>query len=285
MHRRDAVLKRQTHGVWTSRGRIFGRESVRIRRFAIRSAILRRLHRQVWYRRERRRSVLRVARKKIDASRSIQSARLSDDDDVLQSLRIRTKSLRVILSKNARRGSVRVRSRLICNRTLSSSSSSSSSLFSLTPTIVTKVIGRAERRRRLRKSNSKRGDGGDTETEEGSVANTTKKTMSSSGTTASTSSAFCGDEEGIEISNDDDVQIVSPSPTIQKTKNTLEDAGDDDNGGPRRGETRRRNTVGRLYTRTSRNSTSRTESRWRRKYTETKTRRYKSCGATDSGRR
>ena len=77
--------------------------------------------------RERLRSVLRVARKKIDASRSIQSARPSDDDDVLQSLRIRMKSLRVILSKNARRGSVRVRSRLICNRTLSSSSSSSSS--------------------------------------------------------------------------------------------------------------------------------------------------------------
>ena len=49
--RRDAVLKRETHGVWTSRGRIFGRESVRIRRFAIRSAILRRFHRQVWYRR------------------------------------------------------------------------------------------------------------------------------------------------------------------------------------------------------------------------------------------
>ena len=64
---------------------------------------------------------------------------------------------------------------------------------------------------------------------------------------------------------------TSPSRTIQKTKNTLEDAGDDDNEeeDPVEAKTASSLYVGRLYTRTSRNSTSRTRRRWRRKFTET----------------
>ena len=235
------------------------------------------------------------SRKKSTLSRSIQSARLSDDDDVLQSLRIRTKSLRVILSKNARRGSVRVRSRLICNRTLFFFFFFFFFFFSLTfpiyrhkkviwssvgtsPPSSEKVLPKERRRWRHR------------DRREGSVANAPRKEddVVVWDDSIDIVSRFCGDEEeGARLERRATRRVAVAVPDDSEDEEHFEDAGDDDNEeeDPVEAKTaEEKHCWAPLHEDVSK-PTSRTESRWRRKYTETKTRRYKSCGATDSGRR